>query len=184
MAMVRRVYIKKEREDKPIEGKVYATNWAGEKVKEKTYSRQRSNNNKAAKELDGKKKDWNRAKLKRFFTSLPYKIYFSKHHESRRKNLESLILTALGNRCLSCGQEKTKVTHIIPLFKNPKRCFDPHNLQPTCGLCYSNSRTLDYRSEDDVASIIDMVKKYGFSHPFAKSYDLLRSTRNKRKNSG
>ena len=90
------------------------------------------------------------------------------HNSKTWLKLRIIIYESIGKKCLKCNSKKNiEIDHIKPKSKYPKLAFDVFNLQPLCRECNkekSNITIDDYRSSDDINSLIDFCKKHNINH--------------------
>lgn len=85
---------------------------------------------------------------------------FSKK-DKRWQELRKTIFHVYGKRCMKCGtNKKSQIDHILPKSKFPEGAYSLENLQVLCAPCNkikSNTDFTDYRTTDDVLSLIDFL---------------------------
>lgn len=120
-----------------------------------------------------------------------YYVLSNDFHKSKKwLKARIIIYKAIGKTCLKCNSHKNiHIDHIKPKSKYPRSSFDLMNLQPLCSKCNklkSNKEIVDYRSSDDIASLIDYclhndidIKQFKNSHTIdAVLFNKPKSTRN------
>lgn len=86
-----------------------------------------------------------------------------------------IIYKSIGKVCLKCRSVKNiQIDHIKPKSKYPRETFNLMNLQPLCSVCNkdkSDKEIIDYRTKDDIDSLVDYcsfheidIKKFKNSH--------------------
>lgn len=80
------------------------------------------------------------------------------------RKMKAICYSFYERRCMKCGYvgHELHVDHIKPKSKYPELKYDIKNLQILCKLCNvkkSNTDETDYRTDDDIASMLDYLDK-------------------------